>query len=171
VARRASALVTVAARAEGLEQQRAIQFLQAWGLWDAASPHEQAFLSNPHPAETERIQSLWRYECLWVMLWALGHVESLGLPSCVCDVRRAVKTVTGTSTDVFIGKSNLRPHREILDEADFIYRCHWAVKDAQANGAPIPAGMDPGVVIERHVALNWLRAYHSQPWDNVTPDT
>ena len=171
VARRASALVTVAARAEGLEQQRAIQFLQAWGLWDAASPMEQAFLSNPHPAETDRIQCLWRYECLWVMLWALGHVEQLALPTAVCDVRRAVRTVTGTSTDIFIGKSNLRPYEEILDEADFIYRCHWAVKDAHSRGEAPPAGMDHGVVLERHVALNWLRNYRSQSWDDVSPDT
>lgn len=171
VARRASALVTVAARAEGLEQQRAIQFLQAWGIWDAASPREQAYLLNPVPTEVERIQCLWRYECLWVMLWALGHVEDLGLGNCVCDVRRAVKTVTGTPTDVFIGKSNVRPIEQVLDEADFVYRCDWAVKNAQTNGEPIPAGLDPGVVTERHIALNWLRNYHSLSWDEVTPDT
>ena len=167
VARRASALVTVAARAEGLEQQRAVQFLQAWGLWEAASPREQAYLLNPHPTENERIQCLWRYECLWVMLWALGHVDSLGLPNAVCDVRRAVKTVTGTSTDQFIGKSHLRPLPEILDESDFIYRCHRAMRDAQIKGEPIPAGLDPGVVFERHTALNWLRTHHSSKWDDV----
>ncbi len=170
VARRASALVTVAARAEGLEQQRAIQFLQAWGLWEAASPREQAFLMNPHPAETERIQFLWRYECLWVMLWALGHIEKLNVPSSICDVRRAVKLVTGTSTDVFIGKSQLRPLEEVLDEADFIYRCHGAVKNAQVRGETVPGGLDSSVVIERLVALSWLRNYHSQSWDDVSPD-
>jgi predicted homoserine dehydrogenase-like protein len=98
-------------------------------------------------------------------------VESLGPPTGICDVRRAVKTVTGTSTDVFIAKSNLRPLCEILDEGDFIYRCHWAVKDAQAKGEAIPAGLDPGVVIERHIALNWLRTYHSEAWDDVSADT
>ncbi len=170
VARRASALVTVAARAEGLEQQRAMQFLQAWGLWDAASVREQAFLLNPQPAETDRVQFLWKYECLWVMLWALGHVEALGMPTSICDVRRAVKTVTGTTTDIFIGRSELRPLNEILDEADLIYRCHWALKEAYQRGEQPPAGLDRGVVIERHIALNWLRTHHSQSWDNVTPD-
>ena len=171
VARRASALVTAAARAEGLEQQRAVQFLQAWGLWEAASPKEQAFILNPAPAEPERIQFLWHYECLWVLLWALGHVESLGLPDAVCDVRRAVRLVTGTSTDVFISKSNLRSFAEILDEADFIYRCHWVVDNARKNEEAIPTGLDPGVVIERHIALNWLHCYHNQNWDDVSPDT
>ena len=171
VARRASALVTVAARAEGLEQQRALQFLQAWGLWEAASPREQAFLMNPQPPEAERIQFLWRYECLWVMLWALGHVETLGLPTAVCDVRHAVKTVTGTPTDVFIGKSRLRPESEILEEADFIYRCRWVVNESQLNNEPAPAGMDPGVVIERHIALKWLRCFHSENWDDVCANT
>jgi hypothetical protein len=170
VARRASALVTVAARAEGLEQQRAVQFLQAWGIWDAASPIEQAYLLNPQPSEGERIRCLWRYECLWVMLWALGHVDSLGIGNSVCDVRRAVQIVTGTPTNVFIGNSNLRPMEQILDEADFIYRCDCAVRNAIAGGEPIPAGLDPGVIAERHIAFNWLRHYHSLDWDDVTPD-
>ena len=92
------------------------------------------------------------------------------MPTAICDVRRAVKTVTGTSTDIFIGRSDLRPLTEILDEADLVYRCHWAVKEAYARGEQPPAGLDRGVVIERHIALNWLRTYHSQSWDNVTPD-
>ena len=135
------------------------------------TPREQAFLLNPTPPEPERIQFLWHYECLWVLLWALGHVDSLGMPSKVCDVRQAVKLVTGTPTDVFVSKSNLRPATEILDEADFIYRCHWIVNNAQQNGEAIPGGLDPGVVIERHIALNWLTCHHSQAWDEVTPDT
>ncbi len=60
--------------------------------------------------------------------------------------------------------------REVLDEADLNYRCYRAVKDAFERGEQPPAGLDRGVVIERHIALNWLRCYHSHAWDDVTPD-
>jgi hypothetical protein len=168
VARRAEALVTVAARSEGLDPQRALQFLQAWGLWEAASPKEQAYLTNPHPTEQERVHFLWQYECLWVMLWALGVVESLGLPNTICDVRRAVRIATGTTADVFIGQSNLRPATEILDEADLAYRCNAAVNVALDRSEPPPAGLDIGVTHNRLIALNWLRCQYGLPWDEVT---
>jgi hypothetical protein len=39
----------------------------------------------------------------------------------------------------FIKSSKLRAISEILDEADKIYRIHWAVRDAQINNKPVPA--------------------------------
>jgi hypothetical protein len=34
-----------------------------------------------------------------------------------------------------------------------------------------PAGLHPGVLYERHYALNWLIGYCDQEWDEVTTDT
>ena len=33
------------------------------------------------------------------------------------------------------------------------------------------AGLEPGVVYERHYALNWLTKYGDVGWDNVPTDT
>ncbi|HEX6611164.1 MAG TPA: DUF4272 domain-containing protein [Hyphomicrobiaceae bacterium] len=50
-----------------------------------------------------------------------------------------------------------------------MYRYHWAVRDASINGRPSPADLDPGIVMERHHALNWLIGYIDA--DDVTTDT
>jgi hypothetical protein len=171
VARRAVALWAVAARGEGLERQKAVGFLEQAGLWQEATPREQAFLKDPQPGRQDTIQFAWRYECLWVLLWALGHVEDLGFPGGVCDVPRAVRLVLETPIAELVGKASLRPADEVLDALDLTYRCHWAVQDARLKGQPPPCGVDAGVVQERHYALNWLTCYRSQDWDEVTPDT
>lgn len=60
---------------------------------------------------------------------------------------------------------------EGLEQADLIYRYHWAVTDARVNAKDTPAGLDKGVVYERHCALNWLIGYMEQEWDEITTDT
>jgi hypothetical protein len=60
---------------------------------------------------------------------------------------------------------------QILDQADLIYRYHWAVVDARVKGKQPPAGLDPGIVYERHYALNWLIRYSDQEWDDISTDT
>ena len=62
-----------------------------------------------------------------------------------------------------------RPMPQILDEADLIYRLHWAVRDADLNGRPIPPALNQNVVIERYYALNWLMVPREDPypWDEV----
>ena len=60
----------------------------------------------------------------------------------------------------------------MLDQADLIYRLHWCVVDARLRNQPEPpADLQPGVVYERHYALNWLRGYHNADWDDVSTDT
>ena len=68
-------------------------------------------------------------------------------------------------------QARLRSAKELLDEADLIYRYDWACVDARVNGGPAPSGVDCGIVVERHHALNWLIGYQGQEWDDVSTDT
>jgi MinD superfamily P-loop ATPase len=45
-----------------------------------------------------------------------------------------------------------------------------AVTEAQINGKPTPADLNPSVVEERHYVLNWL-TWYADEWDDVTTDT
>jgi len=105
------------------------------------------------------------------MLWALGYVEDLGKPSSICDVSKAVTIMKERTSAQFLADAKLRSFSQVLDEADLIYRYDWAVVDARVNGKSAPAGLDPGVVQERHQALNWLIGYMDQHWDDVSTDT
>ena len=65
----------------------------------------------------------------------------------------------------------MRPASEILDALDLHYRLHWATTSARTKGEPAPAGLEPGVVFERHYALNWLTCFQDAEWDDVDTPT
>lgn len=171
VAQRAMALCIVAAKGEGVDQETIGRLVNEYKLASLFTPKEKAFIANPNPTQHDRIQFTWRYECYWVMLWALGFVDTLDRPDAICDVRHAVSFLQQNGHDGFVKKSKLRSQSEILDAADLIYRYHWAVVDARINDREPPATLDAGVVMERHYALNWLIGYMDQEWDDISTDT
>ncbi len=132
---------------------------------------EKEFITGD-PDEITIIQFAWKYECLWVLLWALGFIKELGYPDKICDVSEAVSCLKDEhSFESFLSKSNLIPASQILDQADLIYRYDWACVDARVKNSPPPGGLDSGVVLERHRALNWLISYMNFEWDDVRTDT
>jgi Domain of unknown function (DUF4272) len=181
VALRTLCLLLVAAKGEGLEQEVVERVLKAYELRPHLTPKELAFALDSSPSQHDRTQFVWRYEAAWTLLWALGFAAQLGKPVQICDVPLAVRTMTGRTTSKFIEDSELRPIADILDQADLIYRYHWAVRDARIKRQPvrdvrikgqqIAVALDPGVTLERHYALNWLIGYMEQAWDDVTTDT
>ena len=171
VAYRALALLTVAVRGEGLDEGTTQKIVKLYGLAPHFTPKERAFLQDDSASQQDRAQFTWRYEAAWTLLWAIGFVDKLEKPSKICDVSRAVRLMKERTVQRFITESKLRSLREILDQADRIYRYHWAVVDARVKGQPSPAGLEPDVTVERHHALNWLIGYMDQEWDDVTTDT
>jgi hypothetical protein len=135
------------------------------------TPAEKKFLNESLGDQQERVQFSWRYERSWVLLWALGYVDELTYPSSICDMRQLVELTKGKKVESLLAGAKPRSEKEILDAADLIYRLDWAVVDARVNNKPAPAGLDGGVVVERHAALNWLIGYMGQSWDEITTDT
>jgi len=170
VALRTLCLLLVAAKGEGLDQEVVEGVLESYELRSHLSPNELAFVIDNSPSQHDRIQFTWRHEAAWTLLWALGFVKELGKPAQICDVNFAVSTKLERTTSQFIEDSELRPIADILDQADLIYRYHWAVRNARIKGQQIPADLDPSVTEERHYALNWLIGT-AQAWDDVTTDT
>jgi hypothetical protein len=171
VALRALCPLFVAAKGEGLGEELVEQLLESYELRPHLTPKELAFVLDKSPSQHDRIQFTWKHEAAWTLLWALGFVAQLGKPAQICDVEFAAGTMAERTTSQFIEDSELRPIADILDQADLIYRYHWAVRNARIRRQEVPAGLDPGVTQERHYALNWLIGYNEQAWDNVTTGT
>lgn len=171
VALRAMALCIVAVKGEGLEQEIVDKVVADYQLESAFTPKELAFIKNPKPSKHDRVQFAWRYEDYWVMLWALGFIDKLERPDKVCDAAQASAILRDSGREGFLKKARLRSQKEILDAADLLYRYHWAVVDARIKNAKAPAGLDGGVVMERHYALNWLIGHMDAEWDDVSTDT
>jgi hypothetical protein len=171
VCERAIAVCMTAAKGEGIEQNVIDAIIKKLGASPFFTPKERAFITNPNTTQVQRAQFSWRYECYWVLLWALGYLDTIGRPEKACDVPRAVDFLRHWSTPRFISGARLRPVHEILDEADLVYRYHWAIVDARVKNLETPAGLDKGVVKEWHYALNWLIGYMDQEWDDISTDT
>ena len=55
------------------------QLIQEFKAEDFLSPDEHIFLASKIDVQQDRAQFSWRYERSWVLLWALGYIEQLGL--------------------------------------------------------------------------------------------
>jgi Domain of unknown function (DUF4272) len=189
VARRTMVLWAVELRAEGVPQAETLGIIKQLDLKRSVSPSEKVFLENKNPSADECQRLVWRLESIWILLWALGHIEQLDWPSGMCDVPKLVHLLKPHENNrAFITSACLRPESEILDAQDLIMRIHWAIRDAYLHqGGMIPVGLDwsqdddwipvsmsaeVGVVEQRHYTLNWLVNFlNPVNWDNVDTPT
>ena len=149
------------------------QMLETYGVADELTPKEQMFFSGK-PSNQDAVNMAWKYEAYWPLIWALGLVESLEYPDQICDCDFAIEAVSSCgSFEEFMESTQPREVSEILDEADLIFRYDWACVNARLHGREAPAGLDSGVVMERHWGLNWLIGKNSDndEWDTVSTDT
>ena len=189
VARRCIVLYALIAAGHGESREELVAWLRREGVWEAVSPEESAFLLPDSPTEQQRINATWRCEALFPLLWALGSIADLPPPMELCDLQliRSVLPPLLDSVGEFISSSSLRADTEIHAANEEIYQIHWRVRDFELRNEPTPPGKlsrmpapdreppvesyDPGVVYERHYALNWLIGYWGQDWDDITTDT
>ena len=142
-------------------------------LDNALSPQEKAFLAVKEPEENDLGKFGWRYECCYVLMWALGFLGELAFPDQLCDVSALGKIIwRQDSLARFLKKAKPRSKDEILDAADLILRYDWACVDARLKGRQSPAGLNGEVVMEWHYAFNWLAgANGNADWDDIQTHT
>ena len=167
---RAYALLIVAVKGEGIEQEHLVKTVGAKKI-DSLSSKENQIYQAESLDDQERAYATWRYESLYTILWALGKMEELKYPSEICDVQAIVGKIFQPSREEFEGSVKLRSESEILDELDKTYRMNWACVDARITSQEVSGNINPSVVYERHYSLNWLTKYQNQDWDNVQTNT
>ncbi|MCE3229006.1 MAG: hypothetical protein K0S32_3557 [Bacteroidetes bacterium] len=156
-----------------LSGQEATDYLKKHKLWDFITPNEKDFLSDP--TDEKKNYETWKCEDIWTLMWALNKVPELGLPDEMCSLDNIPPEEYpiggGKDPNTFINSfSASRSKSEILDANDLYYRINWACTDARIKNQEMNEA-HPGVVYERHYALNWLVNYMGQDWDDVSCDT
>jgi hypothetical protein len=179
VASRCGVLVARAAIGFKVDRDVVWDWLNAEGLLETASAAERRFFEKAVPSEEEKREATWDVEKLYPLLWAIGYIDSLGLPRQECDttliqqivppIERAERSNSHRWRD-FIQNATLRTTTEILDALDMIYRIDWAVVECRIHNQAPPAGLNPDVVYEWHYAIEWLTCY-AEDWDDITCDT
>lgn len=180
IARRAVALLIViqyacdVAQGGDLEESTdfVMRMLRKFEVEDQLTEKERKLLRDAEPVEQEAVNIVWQYEAYWTLIWALGLVESLDFPDQICDCEYAIEAVSRCeSFEEFYEKTVLRSREEILDEADQIYRLHWACVDSRIHGKEAPAGMNESIVMERRRGLFWMAGCDEEDWDHIPMDT
>lgn len=174
-ARRAMALFVAALRAEVVATRQGpsvVEMSERFPLAFAAlSPAEAGFMAAETPDEKQVLAFGWRYEALLVLQWALGLTPELPHPAGICDVPAVASRMLEADAERLSAEAALRPVSEILDALDLHYRMHWAIRQTRLDNKPAPAGLAPGVILERHYALNWLVRFEDAEWDKVSTPT
>ena len=131
-----------------------------------------AFLAETQ-LQKERCQAIqWHMEAEWALLWTVGKVEALGLPTQSCDSRRLVDEIVpplGSDIAVFINGATLRSPGELLADDDRTYDLWCRYHLAKRNNEAVPEDLNYWVLYERRYAFEWLDG--NQEWDEVTCDT
>lgn len=180
IARRAVALLIVIQFACDVVQNGDIEgsrefftnMLRTYEVHEFLTEHEKYFLETQHPSDQDAVNISWQYEAYWTLIWALGLVEELIFPDDVCDCEYAIQVVSRCETfEQFYNQTVLRSKEEIVDEADKIYRLHWACVDSRINGQATPLALNESVVMERRRGLFWMIGYQGEEWDSISMDT
>ena len=170
IAVRALAIQGVVAAAFGVDSRPIIEWFKDQGIWAAATAKERAFLELPERPEDAVARLRWQQEAEWTLLWAIGMVDALGLPTRCCDTRRLVDEILpplGGDTDGFIADAALRPPRELLAEDDRTYNL-WCYAVAANRSGTLPDDLIWNVLYQRRYAFEWLAG--PDEWDRVSCD-
>lgn len=171
VAVRAMALQGVVAAAYGVEREMIIEWLQEEKIWEAVTAQEKEFLLAPMSTEYEYRRFQCHQEAEWTLLWMLGKVEALGLPTHYCDSRRLVEEIVpgfATDLDPFLDSAELRDTTLLLAEDFRTYNLWCQVHQDRRLKQSLPHDLNLTVLYERRYAFEWLDSVDD--WDKVTCD-
>lgn len=125
---------------------------------------------SPSLTKEQRNKLGWHKEAEWTLLWVIGKVESLGLPTRECDTRRLVDEIIpplGSEIADFLATAKFREPGVLLAEDDRTYNTWCFAQKARRKGE-LPADLNWSVLYERRYGFEWLDGM--QDWDDVTCD-
>jgi hypothetical protein len=170
IAVRALILQGVVAVASEVDPEPIIEWFHERRLWRSVTPEEKAFLNNPSHTKEQRNKLGWHQEAEWTLLWVIGKVESLGLPTRECDTRRLVDEIIpplGSEIADFLATAMIREPGVLLAEDDRTYNL-WCCAQKARRKRELPTDLNWSVLYERRYAFEWLDGL--QDWDDVTCD-
>ncbi len=170
IALRALALQGVVAVASGVDSAPIIEWFRAEKIWKATTPDEKRFLRMRSWTDKEGLPFRCHQEAEWALLWMIGKVESLGLPTKPCDTKRMMGEIIpplGSSIEGFVAGAILRKPGLLLAEDDRTYNL-WCYAQKARKKNELPADLNLSVLYERRYAFEWLNG--PEKWDDVTCD-
>lgn len=148
------------------------EWLRRENLWDEPSPRELEQLTASSLRSRQTIDASLQSEALQVLMWSIGAITTLqpftelytsGMPHAL--------PAPGEDTAEFISHAILRSDEEIDSALNLIVDAHWQLRNEQFFPEEEAIPMNPGVVRERHWALEWIVNVGDDPWDQLQTNT
>lgn len=153
----------------GFQKDKAVEWLKQEGVYDYLANSEVRYLREKSDKNTPLFQ--WQVESLWAMTWIASYHDKLDFSdSCPDDFIALFPDLKeGAPAIEFKEAAVTRKVEEVVAALDLAYCLHWAVRDAELNGRPVPGKVPPLVIRERRRALEWVIS--SEDWDDIVLDT
>lgn len=170
IVHRAIALYCIATYADSLLQgnctrdeslEFAEKFIKRYDASQYFTEKEKEFIDLKSPTQEEIGKFCWKWESLYALLYCLGFIEDIGLPTQPCMVPLCSKAfVRNRTTETFLKVSNLRSKDEILDFGDLVYCCNHAENKSYFESGVLGGWQD---------VANWIiiKEGNSIEWDNL----
>jgi hypothetical protein len=143
------------------------EWLERKGITPALTNAERQYLYSDSPTEQQDINATWLAECLCILLWSIGYIESVPTDSekfSAADTFDFMPGYSEISVDEFIDRAKLRPVDELYEMARDIQWAHGKARSMNQQEVC-------EILRERHLAINWVVGYCGLSWDMVTADT
>lgn len=169
VVKRTLCLYACVACSYGFSKEKAKKWLKKEGLYDGLAHSEVRYLDDPSDQNTSLFQ--WQVEALWAITWVASHHDKLDFSdSCSDDFITLFPDLNeGTPSTNFKELAEVKGSEEVVAALDLVYCLHWAIRDAELRGMPVPGKVPPLVVRERRRALEWVVS--NEDWDDIVLDT
>ncbi|HEX6374400.1 MAG TPA: DUF4272 domain-containing protein [Allosphingosinicella sp.] len=161
---RALALVLVGCEATGLTETTVDSLIDLYR--PSFSAAEWRWFESPARDPDETRNFGWGFEAALPLLWSTGLAEELKRPDAQTEPFAILQRLVHYRRDELLARAALRSAGEILDAADLNFCRECASRLALNEGQPPPAGLDGGVLLERHRAFTWL-IEGGRAWDDV----
>jgi hypothetical protein len=171
IAKRILAILVCCLKVEGGVDDEVEDMIKKYNLNDTLSNQEKDLLTKDKFSPQDQAKFMWRYECIYILLWSLKKVEKLHRPYGIVDGEEMVSLIINEGIDSLLEKSEVRGYNELLDYADLTYRYHWATRNASLKGNKNELKIDNEVIQEWHYAFNWLVNAFDKNWDEVITHT
>lgn len=158
---RAVSLCLISAVAEGrlikreLSVENIKELLIKFNIEKDVTLNEEKYLMDEETTKEENEKFIWKYECVYLLLWALWYIENLEEPKDICDTGKVTAIILGNWVDNFVKNANLRSIEEIV----------WTYE--KYLGYLNDDSLNLDVTKERLYTLSRLVAKDNLSWDKI----
>lgn len=132
---------------------------------------EKLILESEKLTKQQEIDLSWNQESIYALSWCLGITSKISSPTIESDLNNIFKYLPPeVDLKSFIDKCNLIDNQTILEELEYYYGLHWAVRHPESWNFLKINKFKISIIRERRKAMEWVLD-NSLIWDDISLNT